>query len=138
MSLLRFIKYFTWEKRVFLFKKSNLTSQLLEKFANSVDLTRGRHAYMILFYFIFYCSSKLCLIPFLCVDHCFFLFHPKRGKKIIMRKLQVQRTFIHSFILFLFILFKQWFFFYHNPGSSYKSLSWSTMQFSIRKLKNNI
>jgi hypothetical protein len=100
MSLLRFIKYFTWEKRVFLFKKSNLTSQLLEKFANSVDLTRGRHAYMIFILFYFLLLFKTCLIPFLSVDHCFFLFHPKRGKKIIMRKLQVQRTFIHSFILF--------------------------------------
>ena len=110
MSLLRFIKYFTWEKRVFLFKKSNLTSQLLEKFANSVDLTRGRHAYMILFYFIFYCSSKLVWSHF-SVLIMFLPFSSQERQEDNYAKTTSPKNFYSFIHSFLFILFKQWFFF---------------------------
>jgi hypothetical protein len=111
MSLLRFIKYFTWEKRVFLFKKSNLTSQLLEKFANSVDLTRGRHAYMIFILFYFLLLFKTLFDP---ISLCWSLFLPfssqERQEDNYAKTTSPKNfySFIHSF---LFILFKQWFFF---------------------------
>ena len=127
------------KKRVFLFKKSNLTSQLLEKFANSVDLTRGRHAYMIFILFYFLLLFKTLFDP---ISLCWSLFLPfssqERQEDNYAKTTSPKNfySFIHSFF-YLFYLNND-FFFYHNPGSSYKNLSWSTMQFSIRKLKNNI